>query len=124
MIVCCRFHHVQGAIHITPAGLIKLRSRPWHYKLMPNVAHHGMAHYHNGMTLRLPSFLEHRPIFKLAAASAGAEAHAINSLLSKAVKHVAEDDEKQAEGDQQQQLQQRGPGTRLLLRCLPLCTDV
>lgn len=44
-----RYHHVQGAIHITPGGLIKLRSRPWHCKLMPNVSHHLMASYRSGI---------------------------------------------------------------------------
>ncbi|KAK9813966.1 hypothetical protein WJX73_007164 [Symbiochloris irregularis] len=26
------YNHVQGAIHITPAGVLKLAQRPWHYK--------------------------------------------------------------------------------------------
>lgn len=54
----CRYHHVSGAIHITPSGLIKLRSRPWVYKLMPSLSHHGMAQYHVGMSLLVPDFLK------------------------------------------------------------------
>ena len=69
----CRYHHVQGAIHITPAGMLKLTSRPWHYKLMPNPQHHGMLHYRTSVALHLPAFMEANPTLKLAdkAAEAG-----------------------------------------------------
>ena len=55
------YHHVQGAIHITAAGRIKLRSRPWHYKFMPSLQHHSMIQYRAGMIAQLPRFIEDIP---------------------------------------------------------------
>ena len=58
---CCRYHHVNGAIHIK-GGKIKLRSRPWHFKLRPNVADHLVARYNAGIYLHMPGGLEEMPL--------------------------------------------------------------
>ncbi|KAK9813912.1 hypothetical protein WJX73_004505 [Symbiochloris irregularis] len=118
------YHHVQGAIHITPAGLIKLRSRPWHYKLVPSLGHHGMSHYHAGMVLHLPAFLERRPIFHLAGKAidtVSAEAHAVNSLLHPH-SHKGGDAVDGEDFENENMLHGRS-SSRFLWRCLPLCTD-
>ena len=57
----CRYHHVNGAIHIM-GGKIKLRSRPWHFKLRPNVADHLVARYNAGIYLHMPGGLEEMPL--------------------------------------------------------------
>ncbi|KAL3130729.1 hypothetical protein ABBQ38_000076 [Trebouxia sp. C0009 RCD-2024] len=55
------YHHVNGAIHIM-GGKIKLRSRPWHFKLRPNVADHLVARYNAGIYLHMPGGLEAMPL--------------------------------------------------------------
>ena len=57
----CRYHHVNGAIHIL-GGKIKLRSRPWHFKLRPNVADHLVARYNAGIYMHMPGGLEEMPL--------------------------------------------------------------
>ena len=61
MFAWCRYHHVNGAIHIL-GGKIKLRSRPWHFKLRPNVADHLVARYNAGIYLHMPGGLEQMPL--------------------------------------------------------------
>ena len=43
-------------------GKIKLRSRPWHFKLRPNVADHLVARYNAGIYLHMPGGLESMPL--------------------------------------------------------------
>ena len=43
-------------------GKIKLRSRPWHFKLRPNVADHLVARYNAGIYLHMPGGLEEMPL--------------------------------------------------------------
>ena len=43
-------------------GKIKLRSRPWHFKLRPNVADHLVARYNAGIFLHMPGGLEEMPL--------------------------------------------------------------
>ena len=43
-------------------GKIKLRSRPWHFKLRPNVADHLVARYNAGIYLHMPGGLEAMPL--------------------------------------------------------------
>jgi len=57
----CRYHHVNGAIHISN-GKIKLKSRPWHFKLRPNVADHLVARYNAGIFLHMPGGVEEMPL--------------------------------------------------------------
>ena len=52
---------MNGAIHIM-GGKIKLRSRPWHFKLRPNVADHLVARYNAGIFLHMPGGLEEMPL--------------------------------------------------------------
>lgn len=52
---------MNGAIHIM-GGKIKLRSRPWHFKLRPNVADHLVARYNAGIYLHMPGGLEQMPL--------------------------------------------------------------
>ena len=54
---------MNGAIHIR-GGKIKLRSRPWHFKLRPNVADHLVARYNAGIFLHMPGGLEAMPLPK------------------------------------------------------------
>ncbi|DBB08738.1 TPA: hypothetical protein ACH3X3_008171 [Trebouxia sp. C0006] len=55
------YHHVNGAIHIRN-GKIKLKSRPWHFKLHPNVADHLVARYNAGIFLHMPGGVEEMPL--------------------------------------------------------------
>ncbi|KAL0041862.1 hypothetical protein WJX79_007144 [Trebouxia sp. C0005] len=55
------YHHVNGAIHIMN-GKIKLKSRPWHFKLRPNVADHLVARYNAGIFLHMPGGVEEMPL--------------------------------------------------------------
>ena len=43
-------------------GKIKLRSRPWHFKLRPNVADHLVARYNAGIFLHMPGGVEQMPL--------------------------------------------------------------
>ena len=43
-------------------GKIKLRSRPWHFKLRPNVADHLVARYNAGIYMHMPGGLEEMPL--------------------------------------------------------------
>ena len=52
---------MNGAIHIN-RNKIKLRSRPWHFKLRPNVADHLVARYNAGIFLHMPGGLEEMPL--------------------------------------------------------------
>ncbi len=52
---------MNGAIHIL-GGKIKLRSRPWHFKLRPNVADHLVARYNAGIFLHMPGGVEEMPL--------------------------------------------------------------
>ncbi|DBA83613.1 hypothetical protein WJX77_012231 [Trebouxia sp. C0004] len=55
------YHHVNGAIHIMN-GKVKLKSRPWHFKLHPNVADHLVARYNAGIFLHMPGGVEEMPL--------------------------------------------------------------
>ena len=57
----CRYHHVSGAIHIQH-GKIKLKSRPWHHKLHPNVADHMVTRYNAGIYFHMPGGLDEMPL--------------------------------------------------------------
>ena len=43
-------------------GKIKLRSRPWHFKLRPNVADHLVARYNAGIYMHMPGGIEEMPL--------------------------------------------------------------
>ena len=76
---------------------------------MPKLAHHGMAHYRSGMTVRMPGYMQ--SIAGQAASAQAAASHVMDDLL--------EDEDL---GDHQKEaLQDSSRGMRLFLgRCVSL----